>query len=153
VGQREDLFGILPEQDLLQRVGAGDEVQLGRRPAHLAQVTQCVDGVRGARALDVDPADLEPRVGRCRDNGHQVPVLGRADLDVALLPRLAGGHEHDLVEREPVGDLARGDEVTVVDRVERAAHDSDTTPGYVHPRHGSRPASQDRAKGGVPFNA
>ena len=94
-------------------------------PYNSAQVAQRVDGVGRAVPVDVDPADPEPRVGRGRDHRHQIAVLGRADLRVVLLPRLAGRHEDDLVEREPVGDLARRDQVTVVDRVERAAHDAD----------------------------
>ena len=87
--------------------------------------TQGVDGVRRAAAVDVDPADREPRVGRRRDDRHQVAVLGRADLPVGLLPRLAGGHEDDLVQPEEPCDLARRHQVPVVDRVERAAHDAD----------------------------
>ena len=92
-----------------------------------AQVAQRVDRVRRAAAVDVDPADREPRVGRGGDDRHQVAVLGRADLAVGLLPRLAGGHEDDLVEPEQACDLAGGDEVAVVDRVERAAHDPDSS--------------------------
>ena len=90
-----------------------------------AQVAQRVDGVRRAAAVDVDAADREPRVGRRGDDRHQVAVLGRADLALGLLPRLAGRHEDDLVEPEQRGDLAGGDEVPVVDRVERPAHDPD----------------------------
>ena len=92
---------------------------------------QRVDRVRRAAAVDVDPADREPRVGRGGDDRHQVAVLGRADLALGLLPRLAGRHEHDLVEAEQPGDLAGGDEVAVVDGVERPAHDPD--PAARHP--------------------
>ena len=83
------------------------------------QVAQGVDRVGGARPVDVDPADREPRVGRRRDDRHQVAVLGRADLALVLLPGLTGGHEDDLVEPEPGLHLGGGHQVAVVDRVER----------------------------------
>jgi hypothetical protein len=41
---------------------------------------------------------------------------------MVLLPRLAGRHEHDLVELEEVGNLAGRDQVAVVDGVERPTH-------------------------------
>ena len=47
------------------------------------QVGERVDRVGRAAAVDVDPADGEPRVGRGRDDRHQVAVLGRADLALA----------------------------------------------------------------------
>ena len=55
----------------------------------------------------------------------EVAVFGRADLPLGFLPGLAGRDEHDLVEAELVRDLAGRDEVTVMDRVEGAAHDAD----------------------------
>ena len=74
---------------------------------------------------------VEPRVGRGRDHRHQVAVLGRADRRRRpFCHGLAGRHEDDLVEREPVGHLAGRHQVTVVDRVEGAAHDADP-PGAV----------------------
>jgi hypothetical protein len=39
-----------------------------------------------------------------------------------LLPWLAGRDEHHLVEFETVGDLTRGNEVAVVDGIERPTH-------------------------------
>ena len=44
---------------------------------------------------------------------------------MVLLVGLSGRHEDDLVQREVVRDFARGDQVTMVDGVERAAHHSD----------------------------
>ena len=92
-----------------------------------AQVGEGVDRVRRAAAVDVDPAHREPRIGGGGDDRHQVAVLGRADLALALLPRLTGRHEHDLVQPEQPGDLAGGDEVAVVDGVERPTHDPDSS--------------------------
>ena len=107
-----------------------------------------VDRVRGAVAVDVDPADLEARVGRRRDDGHEVAVLGRRDLAIGLLPRLPRRHEHDLVEVEPGLDLTGGHEVAVVDGVERATHDADASARCVGIGHGrtqvcSRPLPND----------
>ena len=106
-----------------QRVGAGDEEQLGSGPRS-AEVAQRVDGVRRPGAVDVDPADPEPRVGRGRDHRHQVAVLGRAD------PPAASAGLRRSARRRPrrgrtVTDLAGGDQVAVVDRVEGAAHHPD----------------------------
>ena len=123
-GQAEQLLPVLPGQDGRERIGAGDEVQL-RVGMLLAQVTQRVDGVGGGAAVDVDPADGESRVGRRRDDRHEVAILGRTDVSVRLLPGLARRDEDHLFEAEPIGNLAGGDEVTVVDRVERAAHDAE----------------------------
>src|SRR6185295_10880829 len=89
------------------------------------QVGEGVDGVGGAAAVDVDAADGEARIGRGGDHRHEVAVFGQADLALDLLPRLPGGHEQNLVEGEPVGDLAGRHQVSVVDRVERPAHDAD----------------------------
>jgi hypothetical protein len=111
--------------NLGQRVGAGDEEELVLRRGRAAQVAQRIDGVGGPAPVDVDAADAELGVGRGGDDRHQVPVLGRGDLTVVLLVRLSGRHEDDLVQREVVRDFARGDQVTMVDGVERAAHHSD----------------------------
>src|SRR6476661_9696159 len=117
VGELEQLVGVLPRQDLGQRVGAGDEEQLGVGP-FAAQVAQGVDRVGGTGAVDVDPAHREAGVGGGGDDGHEVAVLGRADLALVLLPRLTGGHEDDLIEPEPGLDFGGGHQVAVVDRVE-----------------------------------
>ena len=53
-------------------------------------------------------------------------MLGRRDISSGLLPRLTRGHEDHLVEVEEALNLTRRDEVTVVDGVERAAHDPDS---------------------------
>ena len=124
VGVAEHPVDVAPRQDLGQRVRAGDEEQ--RRLGHGGvQVRQGVHGVGGADAVDVDAAHREARVRRRGDDRLEVAVFGGADLALDLLPRLTGGHEEHLVEREPVRDLAGRDQVTVVDRVERPAHDAD----------------------------
>src|SRR4029453_778475 len=119
--ERERLLDVSPGQDLRQRIGTGNEEQLAAR-VELVEVAQGVDRVRRTGPVDVDPADREPRVGRRRDDGHQVPVLGGRDLTLGLLPGLAGGDEDDLVQLEVGLDLAGGDEVSVMDRVEGPAH-------------------------------
>ena len=120
-GQREQLLDVLPGQDRRQRVGAGDEVQIAVRVQRM-QVAQRVLGVRATPAVDVDTAHRELRVARGRDHRHQVAVLGGADVAPLLLPWLAGRDEHHLVEFETVGDLARGNQVAVVDGIERPTH-------------------------------
>ena len=125
VGQVEQLVRVLPGQDLGERVGTGDEEQLVVRTL-LLQVAQGVDRVGRSRPVDVDAADREPGVGGRRDDGHEVAVLGRADLPGILLPGLSRGDEDDLVEPEPGLHLGGGHEVAVVDRVERPAHHPET---------------------------
>ena len=56
---------------------------------HGVQVPERVDGVGRPGPVDVDPADGEPRVRGGGDDGHQVAVLGLADLLAHLLPRAA----------------------------------------------------------------
>ena len=133
VRQLEQLVGVLPRQDLGQRVGAGDEEQLVVGPLRV-QVAQRVDGVGDALPVDVDPADGEAGVGGGRDDRHEVAVLGGADA--VLVPGLAGRHEDDLVEPEERLHLTGGDEVAVVDRVEGATHDAEahTSAAIARPR-------------------
>ena len=52
VGELEQLVGVLPRQDLGQRVGAGDEEQLGIGP-FAVQVAQRVDRVGRTSALEL----------------------------------------------------------------------------------------------------
>jgi hypothetical protein len=125
----EQFVRVMPGEDLGQGVGAGDEEELVVRCRGGAQVAQRVDGVGGPGPVDVHPADAELGVGRGGDHRHQVPVLGRGDLAGLLLVRLPGRHEDDLVQGEVMRDLARGDQVTMVDGVERAAHHSDPAHG------------------------
>jgi hypothetical protein len=99
LGEPEQLVGVLPGQDLGQRVGAGDEEQLGVG-ALAPEVAQGVDGEGRATAVDVDARHREARVGGGRDDGHQVAVLGGGDVAPLLLPGLPGRHEDDLVEAE-----------------------------------------------------
>src|SRR5690625_1024800 len=66
------------------------------------------------------------------DHRHQVAMLGVGDLPVRLLPRTARGDEDDLVQPEHALDLAGGDEVTVVDRVEGSTHHTDPAPLLLH---------------------
>jgi hypothetical protein len=61
---------------------------------------------------------------------------------VALLPGRAGGHEDHLVEAEEAGDLARRDEVPVMDGIESPAHHSESATCHrtrVSGGHRSRP--------------
>src|SRR5450755_4047194 len=104
--QLEQLVGVAPGDHPGQRVGPGDEEELGVGPALGAQIAQGIDGVGLAGPVDVDPADGEPGVGCGRDHRHEVTVLGRGDIAAVLLPGLAGRHEDDLVQREEVRDLA-----------------------------------------------
>ena len=120
--RREQLVQVLPGQDGGQRVGAGDEVQVGVGIERV-QIPQSVLGVGGPAAIDVDPADREAGVGRGGDHRHQVAVFAGADL-AALQPGLAGRHEHHLVEVEQVSHLAGRDQVAVVDGIERPTHHS-----------------------------
>src|SRR5215468_6068553 len=122
VRELEQLIGVPPGDHPGQRVRAGDEVELGVRTPLSMQVAQRVDGVGLPRPVDVDPADGEPRVRRCRDYRHQVAVLGGRNYPVLLLPRPAGGHENDLIQAEVVPDLTGRDQVPMMDRVESAAH-------------------------------
>ena len=146
-GQIEQLFPALPGQDRFQRVGAGDEIQL-RVGVERVQVAQRVPGVGGPAAVDVHAAHREAGIGRGGDHRHQVPVLRSRDV-AALLPGLTAGHEHDFVEVEQVGNLAGGDQVAVMDGIERPAHHAEPAklllhglPAYlrVRMRPGRRPA-------------
>ena len=53
-------------------------------------------------------------------------MLGGRHLAVRLARRFPGGHEQHPVQIELDERLIGGDEVTVVDRVERPAHDAES---------------------------
>jgi hypothetical protein len=71
---------------------------------------------------------VKPRVRRRGDHRHQITVLGFADLLAGLLPRLAGGDEHDFIEPELGGHLAGGHKVAVMDGIKRPAHHAQPQP-------------------------
>src|SRR6478752_495576 len=125
VGEREQLLGVPPGQDLGQRVGAGDEEEV-RVAVGRAQIPQRVDRVRRSATVDVAPADRELRVGRRRDDRHQVTVLGRGHLLVTLLPGLPGRDEDDFVQLEVGGHFTGRHQVSVMDRVKGPAHHADS---------------------------
>src|SRR4051812_21551586 len=116
--QPEELIRVTPRQHLGERVGPRDEVQLDVGPVYFAHLPERVDRIREPGTFDVDAADREPRIRCGRDDRHQVAILGRRGLAALLHPGLAGRHEDDLVQPEQVGDLTRGDQVAVVDRIE-----------------------------------
>src|SRR5699024_6877441 len=79
------------------------------------------------------------RVRRSGHDRHQVAVLGIGDLLRRLLPGPAGGHEDDLVQPEDALHVARGDEVPVVDGIERPAHHADPSSLQLHGGQSSEP--------------
>jgi len=125
LGQGEDLVGLLPGEDLEHGVGPGDEEEAGVLVLLIPEPAQGVHGVGRALVVDLQPADREGWVRGGGDQRHLVAVLGRGHPE-RLLPGLAGGHEHHAVEAELPAGLLGGDEVTVVDGVEGAAHDPDS---------------------------
>src|SRR5690606_31936761 len=76
---------------------------------------------------------------------HQGAVLVRADVAVGLVGRARGREEEDALQPEADAEFLRNDEVTQVDRVERAAEDPEPcalAPGHVrsNPPYSSRDA-------------
>ena len=124
MSQVEDLLTVLPGEDLRQRVGSSDEVQLRARVLG-RDVMQGVDRVSRPTSVDIDPGDREPRVGGRGDHRHEVPVLSRGDLALLLEGLGPGGHEDDLVESEDVLHLTGCDQVPMVDRIKGSTHDAD----------------------------
>src|SRR5919201_5065267 len=85
-GHTDSLFLILPRQDLGEGVGTSNEEQLRARTQR-SDITNRVDRVGRAWAIDVDATYPKPRVGRGRNHRHQVAMLGRTYLSCRLLPR------------------------------------------------------------------
>src|SRR5438093_9335981 len=124
MAHHEKFVRVLPRENCLQSIRAGDEEQLGTR-TNLREVANSIDGVRRAGPVDINPAHPETWVGCGRYHRHQIPVFGGADLSFGLLPRLSGRDENHLVQVEQVGDLTSRHQVPMVDRVEGATHDPD----------------------------
>src|SRR5699024_7807588 len=105
--------------------------------------------VRLSATIDVDPADRETGVRGGSHHSHQITILGHRYSATRLLPGLAGRNENDLIQPEPRLHLAGGNEVTMVNRVEGAAHDADATcahyeSGYPFGFSGPGPARDHR---------
>src|SRR3546814_4574923 len=111
------LIMVPPTENLRHGVGSRDEEQLSAGALSL-QIAERVDRVGDALAVHVDAADRELRVVCGGDDGHEVPVLARRHP--LLVPRHPRRHEDDLVEIEALGDLAGGDDVTMMDESGRA---------------------------------
>ncbi|EDT40230.1 hypothetical protein BamMEX5DRAFT_4009 [Burkholderia ambifaria MEX-5] len=79
--------------------------------------------------LDLVGRDGDGHAGQGQRAGsgarHREPMFG--GRHVALLVRLPGRQQRELGQAEHVGEPAREREVTVVDRVERAAQQADAT--------------------------
>ena len=124
VGEVPHEVGVLPLHNFGHGVCAGDEEQLGVGMLG-ADIAQGVDGVGDARTVDVDTRDGEFGVGCGGDHSHQIPIFGVGDVLVQLEHRSAGGYENHLIEVVYPSYFGGGDQVAVVNRVERAAHDAD----------------------------
>ena len=77
VRQVEQFIDATPGKDLAQRVRTGNEEQFGIGTALGAHVAQRVHGVGVTGTVNIDATHRKPRIGRRRDDGHQVAVLGR----------------------------------------------------------------------------
>ncbi len=115
----------LPRVELAGRVRAEHQEQLGLGYFE-GDLLQRVGGERLAAAVDLDPTGLNALHVADRRLHQREAVLGRRDLARArLLPRDVGDDEQYAIERKGVADVHRGHQVTDVDRVERAAENSD----------------------------
>ena len=123
MGEIPHEVGVLPLHDLGHGVSAGDEEQFGVRVL-CADIAQRVDGVGHARTVDVHAGNGELGVGRRGDHGHQITVLSVGDFLIELEHGPARRHENHLVKIVDPGDFGCGDQVAVVNRVERAAHNA-----------------------------
>ena len=125
---------IMPGHDAGQRICAGDEEHLDVIAPLFGQFGDGVHRVRGSRTFDVDTRHREVRIVDGSQQGHQVAVLSVADPTGMLLPRLPRGHEDDFSQTELFSYLGSSNQVTVVNRIERATHDADTTGrGHLRP--------------------
>ena len=83
--------------------------------------TAYVGPPRSTSTLDTANASLSVD----RELRHRNAVLGVGDDPRLFLPRLSGRDEQDAVEREALSHLFGGDEMSVVDGIERPTHHTD----------------------------
>ena len=69
-----ELLVVLLFEDLSDRIRPRDEEQISVWPV-FPEISEGIDGVRGPRAVDIDPAHREPRIGGCGDRRHEVAML------------------------------------------------------------------------------
>jgi hypothetical protein len=118
------LIDVFPVHDLGDSVGTRDEEKVRIR-SRFADVPQCVNRVGRAGPVNVDATNCKTWICRRRNDRHEVAVLTLGYF--GLHPRLTSGNEHHFVKIELLLYFARGHEVTVMNGVERAAHDADSS--------------------------
>ena len=55
-----------------------------------------------------------------------------SESHIFFLPRMPGRHEDDLIEVETLCHFTRGNQVAVMDRIERSTHHANTRPTHSH---------------------
>ena len=115
-----DAPGRPPAEQVEERLGADDQEQLLARDA---QGFERVDGVRGPRAAKFHVGDGEFRMAGDRELDHRVPVRRGGQVGVRLVGRPRGGHEQHAVQTEQLRHVVGEQQVSIVDRIERAAED------------------------------
>ncbi len=130
MGVVEEALPVAPRVEPHELVGADRERERRIRAFALAPAREgSIDRVGRAVVLDFlggdacrDAFEFERR---SRGAGHREPVMRRRHI--ALLPRLAGGQQHELGQLQQLGEAPREREVSVVNRIERAAEQADAS--------------------------
>ena len=114
----------MPGKDIHDRVCSRDEVELDVVGIARAQLAEGIDRIGDAGAIDLEATGVKRRVRGSCQHRHGVAILGVAHVLALLERRRTGRHEQHQIEIERLARLLGGDQVTVVNRVERSAHDT-----------------------------
>jgi len=130
IAEREQRFILLPHGDVQEGVGANDE----RKPVAVVNVAEIAHGVHGIVKLCA--AEVLAGFGKRRnevrmlgasERDHRKTVRKRSEVLLQLVRRTASGNEMNFVEiKTPVGG-ASDRKVAIVDGVEGAAKNRDTS--------------------------
>src|SRR5436190_13627674 len=126
MGMVEDFREVEPARDFGERVGPDDEEQLRGRVAAIVEFPQrgrCV-GPSVIAQLDIGGAPAGPP--RHRERDHREAVIARG-AGLRPVRRDSRWHDEDLCQSEGLFGCLRRIEMTLVNRIERAAEDADAS--------------------------
>ena len=126
VAECQQSFRLFPAHDLIDGIGTSDKIQTYIRSADLFQFFNGVDGICGTGTIDFNTGYFEIFISHGRQYCHQVTVLVMCYFFIQFMGRSACGDKHHAVNFKSVAYRFRSYQMSIMDRVEGAAHNGDT---------------------------
>ncbi|MFT6534935.1 MAG: hypothetical protein ACJAS7_000975 [Alpinimonas sp.] len=124
MGQGENILEIFPTENLSNGICSRDEKEI-HVGAFSSELSEGVDSVRRTFSVYINAADSECGVGGSSDDRHEIAVFGRRNG--IFLPGLTGGNKNYFVKLKLMSYLAGSNQVTIMNGIKGAAHDTDAS--------------------------